>query len=92
MIEYKVIISPYFKREFYKLPKEIQEIARKDLYKLQYKLIGEPLKYELKGFYSIHFFRNKYRIIYSKEDNVLKNIQEKSVNFPTLQQRILSTV
>lgn len=72
MVKYEVIVSPKFQKEFYKLPKEIQKIARKQLEKLQYKIIGEPLKYELVGFFSIHFFGNRYRIIYSKEDDILK--------------------
>lgn len=72
MKRYEVIVSPKFKKEFYKLPKEIQRMARKQLDKLEYNLVGDPLKYELVGFYSIHFFRNKYRVIYSKEDDILK--------------------
>jgi len=72
MAQYEVIVSPKFKKEFEKLPKDIQKIAKKKLETLQNMLIGVPLKYDLVGFYSIHFFRNKYRIIYTKEDDILK--------------------
>jgi len=69
---YKVIISSGFRKSFYKLPKPIQERVRKILENLKIYLSGEPLKGDLKNFYSVHFERNKYRLIYYKEDNVLQ--------------------
>ena len=66
---YSIIISKTFKKKFDKLPNQIQNRARKLLKKLEVELIGESLVGDLKGLYSIHFEKNKYRIIYSKQDN-----------------------
>jgi len=66
---YDVIISPRFRKSFYKLPKNIQDRVRKILKQLETRLLGEALKHDLKGFHSVHFERNKYRLIYHKEDN-----------------------
>ncbi|MBA7629436.1 hypothetical protein ES703_36935 [subsurface metagenome] len=69
---YQVIVSPGFKKEFYKLPNTIQERVKKILKKLEINLCGDPLQGDLQGFYCIHFENNKYRLIYVKEDNILK--------------------
>ena len=66
---YEVILSPLFEKEFRKLENAIQQRVRKILDKLKYNLIGEALKGDLKGFYSVHFENNKYRLIYYKENN-----------------------
>lgn len=71
-MEYKVEVSPEFQREFYTLEKNLQERVRKILKKLETRPSGSPLRYELKGFYSVHFENNHYRLIYFKEDNILK--------------------
>jgi len=71
-MRYKVIVSQEFKKGFYKLPKKVQEIAKKKLKQLETRLIGDPLKHDLTGFYSIHFFKNQYRIIYFKKGNILE--------------------
>ncbi len=72
MKNYEVIVSPEFKKEFHKLPKPIQERVRKILKKLEIRPSGSPLKWKLKGFYSVHFNDNHYRLIYMKEDNLIK--------------------
>ena len=69
---YKVIVSPEFKKEFYKLSKNIQERVRKILKKLETRPTGSPLKWNLKGFYSVHFKNNHYRLIYVREDKIIK--------------------
>ena len=66
---YEVIISLEFKKSFKKLEKKIQDRVRKILEKLQTNLIGEALKGDLQNFYSVHFERNKYRLIYFKQDH-----------------------
>ncbi len=67
--KYEVIVSVEFQKEFKKIHKDIQEIARKKLKELETNpQKGCPLKYDLAGFYSLHFHRNKYRIIYTIED------------------------
>lgn len=73
MIKYTVIVSPKFKREFRKLPKEIKEEAKKKLKMLETRpYCGTRLKHKLSDFYSIHFHKNKYRIIYIIEDKIVK--------------------
>lgn len=72
MIKYKVVVSLEFKKEFYKLPNNLQERVKKILKKLETRLFGDTLQGDLRGFYSVHFERNKYRLIYVKEDNILK--------------------
>lgn len=69
---YEVIISPEFKKEFYGLPGNIQERVRKILEKLKTRPTGSPLKWNLKGFYSVHFNNNHYRLIYIKEYKIIK--------------------
>jgi len=44
----------------------------KILKKLETIPCGEPLKGDLKGFYCVHFENNKYRLIYVREDYILK--------------------
>lgn len=72
MVKYEVIVSPEFRKEFYKLPKNIQERVRKILKKLETRATGSPLKWNLKGFYSVHFNSNHYRLIYVKEERIIK--------------------
>ena len=72
MAIYEVIVSPEFKKEFYKLPSKIQDRVRKILEKLKTRPTGSPLKWSLKGFYSVHFNNNHYRLIYVKEDRMIK--------------------
>lgn len=73
MVVYNVIIAPEFKKEFDKLEKYLQERVRKILKKLETQPnAGEPLLGDLKGFFSYHFENNHYRLIYAKEDHVLK--------------------
>lgn len=72
METYEVIVSPEFKKEFYKLPNKIQERVRKILKKLEMRPTGSPLKWNLKGFYSVHFNNNHYRLIYVREDKIIK--------------------
>lgn len=72
MSEFEVIVSPEFQKEFYKLEKHLQERVRKILKKLEDYHCGEKLVGDLKGFYSVHFERNHYRLIYAKEDGMIK--------------------
>jgi addiction module RelE/StbE family toxin len=71
---YKVVISKTFKKKFDKLPTNIRERAKKLILQLETELIGEALLGDLKGLYSIHFERNKYRIIYTKNKNSIEII------------------
>jgi addiction module RelE/StbE family toxin len=63
---YDIIISKTFKKKFDKLPKIIRDRAKMIINKLHYEIVGEALIGDLKGLYSIHFEKNKYRIIYGK--------------------------
>ena len=72
METYEVVVSPEFKKEFHRLPSPIQERVRKILKKLEIRPTGSPLKWNLKGFYSVHFNKNHYRLIYVKEDKIIK--------------------
>jgi addiction module RelE/StbE family toxin len=72
MGNYEVIVSPEFKKEFYKLPNDLQERVRKILNKLETRSTGSSLKGNLKGFYSVHFNNNHYRLIYIKDDQIIK--------------------
>ena len=72
MTTYDVVVSPEFRKEFRKLPNTIQERVRKILKKLETRPTGSPLKWNLKGFYSVHFNSNHYRLIYVREDNLIK--------------------
>jgi addiction module RelE/StbE family toxin len=69
---YEVILSKNFSKQFYKLPKAIQERTKKILEKLKTRLLGDMLKGDLLGFYSVHFESNKYRLIYHKADNEIR--------------------
>ena len=71
---YKVIISKTFKKKFDKLPQNVKDRAKKLIEQLQFKLLGEALMGDLKGFYSIHFEKNKYRIIYTKNKDSIEII------------------
>ncbi len=68
-MRYNLVISKTFKKKFDKLPPKIKDRAKKLLEKLQLELIGEPLIGDLKGLCSIHFEKNKYRILYTKNKN-----------------------
>jgi mRNA interferase RelE/StbE len=71
--KYEVLVSLEFERELKKLSRDMQEIAKKKLKELETNpRKGDPLKYDLMGFYSLHFHRNKYRIIYTIEENIVK--------------------
>lgn len=73
MITYTVEVSPEFKECLYKLPNVIQERVKKILNDLPYRNFKkDALKGDLKGFYSHHFERNRYRIIYRIENNIFK--------------------
>lgn len=75
MVEYEVEISPLFKEKFEKLDNGVQIRAKKELKNLPKRNHKkEALKHELVGFYSHHFWNNKYRIIYTIEKNILKII------------------
>jgi addiction module RelE/StbE family toxin len=68
---YTVEVSPEFQKEFDKLERYLQERVRKILKKLETNHCGDPLKGDLKGFYSVHFENNHYRLVYNKEDNTI---------------------
>ncbi len=73
MFEYKVEVSPLFKEKLKKLDNSVQVRAKKEVKNLPQKNHkNEALKGDLIGFYSHHFWNNKYRIIYTIEKNVLK--------------------
>ena len=82
---YKVIISPVCKEEFDALEKKLQDRVRKILEKLRTRLCGEKLQGALKDFWSVHFERNKYRLIYKKDKGVIEililSIGKKTDNF-----------
>ena len=73
MVEYDVEISPLFKEELENLDNGIRKMAKKALLSLPNRNHkNHSLKHELVGFYSHHFYKNKYRIIYTIEDHILK--------------------
>ena len=82
---YEVIVSKEFNKSFKKLQKKLQERVRKILKKLEKHLIGIPLKGDLQGFYSVHFERNKYRLIYFKEKDIIQvlvvHVGKRTTNF-----------
>ncbi len=63
----KVEFTPKFKELFCKIPKEIQDIAKKILERLEYKMSGMRLGGDLRECYSIHFFGNRYRLIVTQQ-------------------------
>lgn len=69
MMIYKIVLSKNFEKKYRKLPTFIQERVKKILLSLEKSLLGDPLKGDLSGFYSIHFEGNKYRLIYFLKDN-----------------------
>lgn len=69
---YEIILSKNFTKQFYKLPKPIQQRIRKILEKLKFDPIGLALRADLFGFYSVHFENNKYRLIYFKDKTKLQ--------------------
>lgn len=86
MVRYKVEASPEFKEQLYSLQKNLQERVKKILKKLPDRnWRKDALKGDLKGFYSYHFEKNKYRIIYRVEDYIFKilaiHIGKKTDNF-----------
>lgn len=73
MAIYKVEVSPLFQEKLERLDNSIQIKAKKELENLPYRNHkNEALKGDLVGFYSHHFWNNKYRIIYRIEKNILK--------------------
>lgn len=73
MVEYKVEISPLFQEKLEGLDNSVQIKAKKELKNLPNRNHkNEALKGDLVGFYSHHFWNNKYRIIYTIEKNILK--------------------
>lgn len=73
MVEYEVEVSPLFQEKLKKLDNGVKIRAKKELLNLPNRNHKkEALKYELVGFYSHHFWNNKYRIIYAIEGNILK--------------------
>jgi len=73
MVEYQVEASPEFKEKLHSLDKGVQNRAKKELKKLPTRNHkSNLLKGDLSGFYSQHFWNNKYRIIYRIEDHILK--------------------
>ena len=73
MVDYMVEVSPLFQEKLQRLDKGVQTRAKKELANLPNRNHKkEALKYELVGFYSHHFWNNKYRIIYTIEKNILK--------------------
>lgn len=69
---YKVILSQLFEKNLAKLEKRIQERVFKILKRLETQLIGIPLHADLRGFYCVHFERNKYRLIYHRRDDTVE--------------------
>ena len=64
--------TPKFKKLFYKLPINIQMIARKVLDRLEQQSFGDRLIGSLRESYSIHFYGNRYRIIWTRvNDNLI---------------------
>ncbi len=73
MVDYEVKASPEFKEQLHTLEKHLQERVKKILIKLPTRnWRKDALKGDLKGFYSYHFEKNKYRIIYRVEDHIFK--------------------
>ncbi len=73
MTNYEVEASPEFKEQLSTLQKNLQERVKKILKKLPNRnWKKDALKGDLKGFYSYHFERNKYRIIYRVENHLFK--------------------
>lgn len=71
--KYKVLLSPEFKKEYNKLPKKIREISKKRLTDLETNpKKGIALKGDLFGYRALHYHQNKYRIIYTIEEEIVK--------------------
>lgn len=66
---FRVLLSENFHKQFEELETSLQERVKKILRQLETQLKGSPLKGNLKGFYSVHFEGNKYRLIYYRCDN-----------------------
>ena len=69
---YKVVIPARFQKHLSKLDSRLQDRVKKIVKKLEKDLIGEPLGYELRNYYSVHFEHNRYRLIYYKEDDKIE--------------------
>lgn len=70
---YSVIKSPEFQEQLEKLDRGIQNEAQKSIERLPNRNHKkDALKGNLAGFYSHHFFNNKYRIIYRINDHQLQ--------------------
>ena len=69
MTNHEVEFTPIFEDMFGKLDKGIRIKAKKELEKLpERNFKREALSGDLAGFYSHHFYKNNYRIIYKKDD------------------------
>lgn len=70
---YQVEVSPLFQEKLEELDNSVQIRAKKELEHLPYRNHKiERLRGDLAGFYAHHFWNNKYRIIYTIEENILK--------------------
>jgi len=79
MIIREIELTKDFKKDFANLPEDIKPLVIEILKKLEYNEIMEEtihstLKRDLKGYISIHFHNNKYRLIYREHKNKLKLI------------------
>ena len=73
-MRYEIIKSPEFEAEFNNLSPSLQRETNKQIEKLRRGIEGIRLKAELSEFYSVHFHKNQYRIIYTKEQQQLQLI------------------
>jgi addiction module RelE/StbE family toxin len=69
---YQVVLTLHFRKMLSKLDSELQKRVKKVLHDLEGSLVGEALIGDLKGYYSVHFEHNRYRLIYYKEDDKLE--------------------
>jgi len=69
---YQVILTLHFRKMLAKLDSALQKRVKKVLHNLEDSLVGEQLIGDLKGYYSVHFEHNRYRMIYFKEDDKLE--------------------
>ncbi len=73
MVNYDVEVSPEFQVHLRKLQKNLQERIKKILGQLPSRnWKKDALTGDLQGFYSHHFEKNRYRIIYRVEDHIFK--------------------
>lgn len=73
MVNYDVEVSPEFLEHLKKLQRNLQERVKKILRQLPSRnWKKDALKGDLNGFYSHHFEKNRYRIIYRVEEHIFK--------------------